>query len=151
VLKILRSARAHSQEEIAERLKELGHEVTQATVSRDLRELGAVKVRVGDELTYRLPDDVSSIRGGDLVEQNLGRTLAQFAVDIQPAASLVVVTTPPGHANAVARALDLAAMSEAIGTIAGDDTIFIATSGADSAQTLADYLEQLSTAQEVAS
>lgn len=151
LLKILRSVKAHSQEEIAEQLKELGHEVTQATVSRDLRELGAVKLRVGDELAYRLADDVSNGRGGDIVEQNLGRTLGQFAVEIRAAASLVIISTPPGHANAVARALDLAIVDDALGTIAGDDTIFIATAGTDSAHTLAGRLESLALAQEVSS
>ncbi len=151
LLKILRSAKAHSQEELAERLKELGHQVTQATVSRDLREIGAVKVRVGDALTYKLADDVSNIHGGDLVEHNLGRTLAQFAVAIRPAASLVIIATPPGHANAVARAIDLVALDEVLGTIAGDDTIFIATDNANSARELSEYLENLAVVQEVSS
>lgn len=150
LLKILRSGRASSQEEIADQLKAAGHEVTQATISRDLRELGAVKVRAGMNHIYRLVDDITPGEG-DLTERNLRRTLAQFAVDIRVAGSLVIVTTPPGHANAVARAIDLAGPGEAAGTIAGDDTIFVATTGAGAASRLTRRFNALASSEEVAS
>ena len=73
----------------------------------------------------------------DLTARNLARVLSEFAIDIRPAGSLVIVSTPPGHAGAVARALDLASVDEVVGTIAGDDTIFVATTDAVSAETLA--------------
>ena len=150
LLKILRSGSASSQEEIAEQLKAAGHDVTQATISRDLRELGAVKVRAGMDHIYRLVDDVTPGEG-DLTDTNLRRTLAQFAVDIRVAGSLVIVTTPPGHANAVARAIDLAGPAEGAGTIAGDDTIFVATTGAGAASRLARRFNAMTTSEEVAS
>ena len=59
--------------------------------------------------------------------RNLRRTLQDFALDIRPASSIVVVVTAPGHASAVARAIDLAGLDTVIGTVAGDDTIFVAT------------------------
>lgn len=118
-------------------LRSAGHDVTQATVSRDLRAIGALKVRVDGELAYRLPDDVPSPAGDELTARNLARVLDEFAVDIRPAGSLVIVSTPPGHAGAVARALDLAPAGEIVGTLAGDDTVFVAAADAGSAKRLA--------------
>lgn len=143
LMKILRGGRASSQEEIVTILQEQGHNVTQATVSRDLRALGAVKVRVAGDPVYRLVDDASA-GDVDVVGENLRMALVHFLVDARPAMNLVVVTTPPGHASAVARALDLAHLPEARGTLAGDDTIFIATDGPDEAQHLATVLLNIS-------
>lgn len=151
LLKILRSGKASSQEEIADQLKNEGHEVTQATISRDLRDMGAVKVRAGNDLIYRLADDVTPGQGADPTEHNLRRTLAQFAVDIHSAGSMVIVTTLPGHANAVARAIDLAGLDAVAGTIAGDDTIFVATAGKVEAGKLARHFEESALAEEAAS
>jgi transcriptional regulator of arginine metabolism len=135
-VQILHSGRASSQEEIALALRERGHDVTQATVSRDLRELGATKIRTGDRLVYRLPDDLPVVSGGDLVGRRLDRTLAEFTIDIKIAGALVVVRTPPGHASAVARAIDQSSLDAVVGTIAGDDTVFVATPSQGAAQSL---------------
>lgn len=135
--KLLHEGRAASQEDLVRELRAAGHELTQATVSRDLRAIGAIKVRVEGELAYRLPDDVPSPAEGELTARNLARVLTEFAVDIRPAGSLVIVSTPPGHAGAVARALDLAPTEEVVGTLAGDDTIFVATADTGSAKVLA--------------
>ncbi len=134
---LLHEGRAASQDDLVRGLRSAGHEVTQATVSRDLRAVGAKKVRMGGEAAYRLPDDVPSAAEGELSARNLARVLAEFAVEIRPAGSLVIVSTPPGHAGAVGRALDLAPVGEVMGTIAGDDTIFVATANAGSARKLA--------------
>ena len=127
LLHILHEGHASSQEAIVKALRAAGHDVTQATVSRDLREVGATKVRNGDEYVYRLADDVPRSLHADLVARNLERTLSGFALDIKQSASLVVVVTAPGHAAAVARAIDLARPEEVVGSVAGDDTIFVAT------------------------
>ncbi len=127
LLRILRAGHATTQQEIAAELRSAGHEVTQATVSRDLRDIGAVKVRIGDRFGYRLPDEVRRRSSIDRMSRNLERTLDEFAVDVTAAASLVVVATAPGHAAAVARAIDLAGEPDVVGTVAGDDTIFVAT------------------------
>jgi transcriptional regulator of arginine metabolism len=137
LLRILHEGRASSQSEIVAELRAAGHDVTQATVSRDLREVGATKVRAGNASFYRLPDEIPHSSTGDLMARSLIRTLGEFALSITPAASLVVVRTAPGHAAAVARAIDLAGLDEVVGTVAGDDTIFVATSGATSAERLA--------------
>ena len=127
LMRVLHEGRASSQQDIVAALRSAGHDVTQATVSRDLREIGATKVRVGDELIYRLPDEIPRSPGGDLMVRSLMDTLDQFAVDMRVAGNLVVLLTAPGHAAAVARAIDLAGPSEVVGTVAGDDTIFVAT------------------------
>ena len=137
LIKILHDGTASSQHEIVEGLRAAGHDVTQATVSRDLQDVGATKVRVNGHFVYRLPDEVP--RGnGDLMGRNLTRTLDEFAIAIRPAAAMVIVVTAPGHASAVARAIDLAGLDEVAGTIAGDDTIFVATNSDDDARSLAD-------------
>jgi transcriptional regulator of arginine metabolism len=137
LLRILHEGTAASQGEIAARLRAAGHDVTQATVSRDLKEVGAAKLRVGDGFVYRLADEI--VHGtGDLMARNLTRTLAEFVVDVRVGGNLVVVTTAPGHAPAVARAIDLSELSDVLGTVAGDDTIFVATPDGPTAMALAD-------------
>lgn len=137
LVRILRDGNASSQKEIVDGLRAAGHEVTQATVSRDLQDVGATKVRMNGHFYYRLSDELP--RGtGDLVARDLMRTLDEFAVAIRQAASMVIVITAPGHASAVARAIDLAGLDEVAGTIAGDDTIFVATNSEADARSLAE-------------
>ena len=117
----LRQYRIGSQEELVARLDLAGVPATQATVSRDLDEIGAVRIRRDGEMHYRLPDQLESSDAG-----RLDRLLADWVTDIIPAGHLVVLKTPPGSANLVANALDAAVLEEVAGTIAGDDTIFLA-------------------------
>jgi transcriptional regulator of arginine metabolism len=124
LLKILHQGHASTQQDFVAALRAAGHDVTQATVSRDLQELGAVKIRVGDEVAYRFPDELRGVR---VTDRSLARELSDFAIDIRVAGNLVVVVTLPGHAAAVARAIDLANADDVVGSIAGDDTIFVAT------------------------
>ena len=137
LVRILREGHASSQRDIVDGLRAAGHDVTQATVSRDLQDVGATKVRVNGHFEYRLPDELPH-GGGDLVAKNLMRTLDEFAVAIRQAGSMVIVITAPGHASAVARAIDLADLDDVAGTIAGDDTIFVATDSDGSARSLAE-------------
>lgn len=133
--RLLREGRASSQRDIVEELRAAGHEVTQATISRDLQELGALKVRSENGFVYRLPDEMPR-GGGDLMTRNLLRTLEDFALAVRGAGNLVVVMTAPGHAAAVGRAIDLAPNDDVVGTVAGDDTIFVATPDANAAARL---------------
>jgi transcriptional regulator of arginine metabolism len=137
LVRILRGGHAATQQEIAAALRAEGHDVTQATVSRDLQEIGAVKIRTGRTLEYKMPDEVPRTTGSELMARNLLRTLKDFALVVRPAASLVIVVTAPGHASAVARAIDLAGLEDVIGTVAGDDTIFVATPDVGRAERLA--------------
>lgn len=137
LLKILHQGHAATQQEFVAALRDAGHDVTQATVSRDLHELGAIKVRVGDQVAYRFPDELRSAGNGGS-ERTLLRELIDFAIDVRVAGTLVVVITLPGHAAAIARAIDLSNAAGIIGTIAGDDTVFAATPDTQTAQRIAD-------------
>ncbi|MDQ3877977.1 MAG: arginine repressor [Actinomycetota bacterium] len=137
LLRILHEGKAASQDEIVSRLRAAGHDVTQATVSRDLKDIGAAKLRVNGGFVYRLADDI--VHGtGDLIARNLARTLEEFVVDVRVGGNLVVVSTAPGHAPAVARAIDMSELPEVLGTVAGDDTIFVAAQDESTAVALAE-------------
>lgn len=118
----LRDHRVGSQEEVVARLSLAGIVATQATVSRDLLELGAVKLKREGSIRYVMPDEVDSGHAA----AKLDRLLAEWVDAIIPAGNLLVLKTPPGSANLVANALDAAGLPEVAGTLAGDDTIFIA-------------------------
>ena len=120
----LRGDKVGSQEELVARLGIEGVAATQATVSRDLDELGAVKVRRDGAIRYALSDQSGGGGGSD--PAMLDRLLADWVIDIVEAAGLVVIRTPPGSANLVANAIDGAGIDGIAGTIAGDDTIFVA-------------------------
>ena len=118
----LRDHRVGSQEEIVARLSLAGIAATQATVSRDLIELGAVKAKRDGAIRYLMPGEVDPGHAAS----KLDRLLAEWVDTIVAAGNLLVLRTPPGSANLVANALDAAGMEEIAGTIAGDDTIFVA-------------------------
>jgi transcriptional regulator of arginine metabolism len=114
----LREGGVGGQEMLFERLGKAGVAATQATVSRDLEALGAVRVRSG----YVLAEGLRATGPG------LAAMVAQWVTSIIAAGPLVVLRTPPGSANIVAHAIDQAALVEIAGTIAGDDTVFVALS-----------------------
>jgi transcriptional regulator of arginine metabolism len=120
---LIRAGAFVSQEELTERLKELGFAVTQATVSRDLEQLGAVKLKRGGVLSYALPDQLGA---ADWSAGRLERILREFVVSIEAAGQLIVIRTPPGSAHLVAAAIDHALLPEIAGTVSGDDTMFVA-------------------------
>ncbi|MEM1185543.1 MAG: hypothetical protein AAGI53_11170 [Planctomycetota bacterium] len=121
-----------SQDELRRRLAEQGTQVTQATLSRDLRELGVVKGPDG----YRIPTH-------GFTEPERDRALREFVTSVEAVAQLVVVRTGPGQAQLVAARLDDDPFAEMAGTIAGDDTIFIAARSLPAARTVADRLGSL--------
>jgi transcriptional regulator of arginine metabolism len=134
IVQILRTREIGSQGELA---KLLGN-VTQATLSRDLEELGAFKARTPDgEVVYRLPDEPPA--NGAWLE----RMLREFAIDVEASGNLVVLKTPPGGAGPVARAIDGAGVAGVLGTVAGDDTILIICRQGTSAKTIAGRLRAL--------
>ena len=118
----LRADRVGSQDDVVARLALAGLTATQATVSRDLDELGAVKVRRDGAIRYIIPDAAEPVHAAAKLE----RLLAEWVDAIIPAGNLLIVRTPPGSANLVANAIDVAQLSDVAGTIAGDDTIFVA-------------------------
>ena len=129
-----------SQPQLLELLGEEGISATQATVSRDLEDLGAVKVRVpGGDTVYAIPEfEPNRIAP----EDQLRRVMGEWVAEVRFAYHNVIIRTPPGCAHVVASALDRAGISGVLGTVAGDDTLLViadeSTTGAALAQRLRD-------------
>lgn len=121
------SMAVRSQTELAKLLGAEGVDVTQATLSRDLDELGAVKLRGADggAPIYVIPEDGSPVRGVQGGTSRLARLLGELLVSADGSANLMVLRTPPGAAQFLASAIDRAALHEVVGTIAGDDTVMV--------------------------
>jgi len=121
ILEIIEKYVIETQEELAEKLKEQGMDVTQATVSRDIKELRLVKVQT-DDGRYRYAPLAQS---ENVISNKLLTVLTESLVSIDYANNIVVVKTLPGMAQAAASAIDSMKWTEIVGTIAGDDTIMI--------------------------
>ena len=140
-----------SQGELAGLLAVEGIAVTQGTLSRDLDELGAVKLRTpdGGQPIYVVPQDgapLAARQRHDAPPQRLARLLGELLVSAEASANLVVLRTPPGASNFLASALDRAGLPEVLGTIAGDDTIWVVSRDPAGGQALAAGLLELSNA-----
>jgi transcriptional regulator of arginine metabolism len=142
---LLRANSLASQDELAERLSELGFAVAQATISRDLEHLGAVKIRRGGTVTYALPDQLG---GASWAGPRLEAILREWVRSIEPAGNLIILKTPPGSAHLVGVALDQAELPEVAGTISGDDTVFVAVREPASAASLVDRLSAFDSARQ---
>jgi len=127
IVELVSAMGIHSQTELAKLLAGEGIEVTQATLSRDLDELGAVKLRGvdGGAAVYVIPEDGSPVRGVQGGTSRLSRLLAELLISADYSANLTVLRTPPGAAQFLASAIDRAALHEVVGTIAGDDTVMV--------------------------
>ena len=140
VTRLLETQAVTSQSQLVELLAADGVVATQATVSRDLDDLGAIKVRVrGGESAYALPD-LPQERVAP--EDHLRRVLAEWLVDVAHSAQVVVLRTPPGSAHVVGSAIDRAGLPDILGSVAGDDTLMVVaaetTTGAEVARRLAE-------------
>jgi transcriptional regulator of arginine metabolism len=134
IASILGRAQVRSQEELAELLaRQAGVQVTQATLSRDLDELGVVKLRVGGSLVYSLPDGPAGpgptspdpAGAPPATDGRLTRHLAELLTSAEASANLVVLRTPAGAAQFLASVIDHAALPALLGTVAGDDTVLV--------------------------
>jgi len=148
IVTILNSRRVGSQAELAAALDDEGFEVTQATLSRDLEELGAVKLRTPDGglPSYVVPEDgapLTSRTAKDAPPQRLARLIDELLVSAEASANLVVLRTPPGAAHFLASAVDRAGLPDVLGTIAGDDTILVVARDPDGGRALAHHLVEL--------
>lgn len=120
ILKLVDSESVANQDDLRRRLVHMGVNVTQATLSRDLRELKLVKTAEGYRSLGTVPEETTPIA-------QLGRALREFLVEIRPAQNMLVLKTPPGGAQALAAAVDAERWKEVAGTLAGDDTVLIIT------------------------
>ncbi len=123
ILKIVRRESVASQEQLRERLQAEGFDVTQATLSRDIRELGLAKVAAPDGGSHYAPASES----GAAIRPHLEQLLPATLVSLEGVGALIVLKTPAGGAQALGLALDGAGWGEIIGTIAGDDTVLVIT------------------------
>jgi transcriptional regulator of arginine metabolism len=112
-----------SQVQLVELLATEGIVATQATVSRDMEELGAVKVRIpGGQMAYAIPEHAHQ---RVTPEDHLRRVMGEFVVEVAHSGNLAVLRTPPGSAHVVASAIDRAGVGDVLGTVAGDDTVLV--------------------------
>lgn len=141
IVKIIASHNVSSQPELQKLLARNQVDATQATISRDLEELGAVKVRVaGGEPKYAIPEfEPQRVAPSD----QLRRVVGEWVAEVTHSGNLVVVRTPPGCAHVVASALDRGGMKGLIGTVAGDDTVLCVASEQVGGRRLASQLGQL--------
>jgi len=139
IRRLVEATHLSTQAEVAEALRAEGIDAVQATVSRDITQLGIVKVRNGNgRLIYALPG-AADLRRRD----QLATALRTWALDFAPTGQLLVIQTPRGFAAALADAIDDARLPEVAGTVAGDNTIFVAVRNAGDASELAEQLGQL--------
>lgn len=142
ILRLVRERALSTQEEVADALRAEGYETVQTTVSRDIAQLGLVKVRSAEgRLVYAEPSEVTVAAHRD----DLAAAIRRWALTLTPTGNLLVVATPSGYASALAQAIDESRHPDVAGTIAGDNTIFVAAresrSGADLAQDFMHHLE----------
>jgi transcriptional regulator of arginine metabolism len=143
IVELIRDKPVRSQTELGELLASEGVQVTQATLSRDLEELGAVKVRAGDggPAVYLIPEDgTRRLREAEQAPARLVRLLRELLTGVDASGNMAVLRTPPGAAQFLASALDRSGLSEVVGTIAGDDTILVVAREATGGRALADRL-----------
>ncbi|GIH17287.1 arginine repressor [Rugosimonospora africana] len=140
IARLIRERAVRSQTELADLLSADGVQVTQATLSRDLEEMGAVKVRTSDgaPAAYLIPEDGNPVlRPAEQAPARLVRLLRELLTGADASGNLVVLRTPPGAAQFLASALDRSGLPDVVGTIAGDDTILVVAreTGADAINT----------------
>jgi transcriptional regulator of arginine metabolism len=136
ILEILRKHSVRSQEELSLLLKSVNVPVTQSTLSRDIRELGLTKIRG----RYQLPGD----KPPAAPNEHLRRALEQYVLSTGVAGNIVVIKTSPGNAHSVGVVLDDAQWSEVMGTIAGDDTIFVLAQNSRVSKRVLERLQEIS-------
>ncbi len=136
ILDLLRREPVATQAELCEKLARRGVRVTQATVSRDIVELGVIRGPEG----YRLPNSTPT---PEPPQPSLPLILKEFLRDVRQASNLVIIKTHPGNAHSVAVSLDAEQWPGVVGTVAGDDTIFIAATGAREAGRIRKKIREL--------
>jgi transcriptional regulator of arginine metabolism len=126
ILHLLAEKSIHTQAELVSELRALGYSVTQATVSRDIQRLGIVKLPApGGSPRYLPPELAAGAWDVKRAQEHLEATFRESVLEVASGDALLAVRTPPGHANAVALAIDEAHLPEVVATLAGDDTILV--------------------------
>ncbi|MFP5527354.1 arginine repressor [Peptococcus simiae] len=136
ILELVLEQQISTQKELAERLREEGYQITQATVSRDIKELQLVKVPIGGD-QYKYGRSQDSVPG----ESKLRMLFREFVLSYDSSENLVIINTPPGNANTIAYFIDRLGWPEVIGTIAGDDTIMLICKPKEAVPVVIGYIE----------
>ncbi len=138
IQRLVREQPISTQTELADALRNEGHEVVQTTVSRDIHELGLIKVRhPSGKLVYAFPEDSAAYN------EELSDALTRWALTLEPSGNLVVVLTPYGYASALAQAIDVARHPHVAGTVAGENTVLLVSREPVTGAELADELRSL--------
>lgn len=141
ILRIIENEPINTQEALVEALAADGVIATQATVSRDLEDIGAIKVRVpGGETVYAVP---ALPKEAVAPEDHLRRVCREWVVEVTSSNNLVVLRTPPGSAHVVGSALDRAGLNGVLGTVAGDDTLMVVAAETTTGVAVADAIRDL--------
>jgi transcriptional regulator of arginine metabolism len=144
ILRIVRQQSVHSQDELLALLKKRGFRVTQPTLSRDLRELGVAKSPNGYVTRDAFAGGaVVAFAPRDVMETKLEQVVAEYVIDADTAGNLVIIRTPVASAQPVASAIDGASIDGILGTIGGDDTIFVAFRTPSSASSFSERLRRI--------
>lgn len=139
ILDLVARERLGSQEEIRARLRRLGLDATQSTISRDIEELGLA--RVHDREGFRYVANGAAPPNGQ--RQMLHRLLQEFAISMTPSGNLLVVATPPGAAHLLAEGIDKTGLDDVAGTVAGDNTILVVAREGTTARSVRRALEEI--------
>jgi transcriptional regulator of arginine metabolism len=135
VQRLVREQPIATQSELVEALHREGHDVVQTTISRDIHELGLVKIRhASGRLVYAFPEDTG-------YSEELADALVRWALTVEASGNLVVVTTPYGYASALAQAIDVARHPHIAGTVAGENTVLLISREPMTGAELADELQ----------
>lgn len=137
IVRIIREQTVHSQDELLSILRKRGFRVTQPTLSRDIRDLGLAKTPAG----YIVPGDLATVTP-IAREERLEHLLRESVIFAEAAGNLVILKTPAAAAQPVASALDATPPTDALGTVGGDDTIFVAFRHPSSAAEFAHFVQQ---------
>jgi transcriptional regulator of arginine metabolism len=136
ILRLVHERPISTQSELVEALRSEGHDVVQTTVSRDVHELGLIKVRDGNgRLVYAYPEDSG-------FTEEVSDAVSRWALTVEPSGNLVVVTTPYGYASALAQAIDVVRHPHIAGTIAGENTVLVVAREPVTGAQLAEELQQ---------
>lgn len=136
ILEIVSSETIGTQKELAERLQQEGFETTQATISRDIKELLLVKVNIGgDKYKYVIAQETP------VTDSKLRMVLREFIISYDYSENLLILNTAPGNANTVASAIDRARWPQVIGTLAGDDTVMLVIKPKEAVQEVVEKIE----------
>lgn len=136
ILEIVSNETIGTQKELAERLQQEGFETTQATISRDIKELLLVKVNIGgDRYKYVIAQETP------VTDAKLRMVLREFILSYDYSENLLILNTAPGNANTVASAIDRACWPQVIGTLAGDDTVMLVIKPKEAVQEVVEKIE----------